>query len=125
MEYKIDAKDKILGRLAGEIAVILRGKNSPTFSLHKLSGNKVVVYNTDKIRTTGKKLVQKLYRRHSGYIGVGFKEEKMKDLMARDSRLVLKHAVMGMLPKNRSRAKVIKNLSSYSGEVKQNNGKIN
>ena len=118
MEYKIDAKDKILGRIATEVALLLRGKTNPGFLPNKISGNKVTVYNTDKIRVTGKKMEQKLYRRHSGYIGVGFKEEKMKDLMARDSRRVLKHAVMGMLPKNRTRAKIIKNLSLHKGEIK-------
>lgn len=115
MEYKINAEGKILGRLATEVAVILRGKNKPDFLPNKISGNRVTVYNTDKIRATGKKMEQKLYRRHSGYIGVGFKEEKMKDLMERDSRRVLRHAVMGMLPKNRSRAKIIKNLILHKG----------
>ncbi|MDP3710157.1 MAG: 50S ribosomal protein L13 [bacterium] len=109
MEYKIDATNKILGRLATEVAVLLRGKNAPSFDPAKLSGNKVVVCNTDKIKFSGKKASQKLYRHHSGYHG-GLKEEKLEDLVQRDSRLVLKYAVMGMLPKNRLRAKFIKNL---------------
>lgn len=109
MEYKLDATNKILGRLATEVAVLLRGKNAPSFDPAKLSGNKVLVYNTDKIKFSGKKTSQKLYRHHSGYHG-GLKEEKLEDLVKRDSRLVLKYAVMGMLPKNRLRAKFIKNL---------------
>ncbi len=116
MEYKINAEGKILGRLASEIVVLLRGKNSPNFSPNKISGNKVIVYHTDRVRTTGKKLAQKLYRRHSGYIG-NLREEKMKDLMKRDSRLVMKHAVMGMLPKNKLRAKIIKNLILHKEEI--------
>ena len=115
MEYKIDAANRILGRLATEVAVLLRGKNSPNFDPAKLSGNKVIVKNTDKIRVTGRKMHQKLYRRHSGYIG-NLKEEKLRDLMARDSRIVLRKAVLGMLPKNRLRDKIIKNLILLRGE---------
>ncbi|QQG45110.1 MAG: 50S ribosomal protein L13 [Candidatus Sungiibacteriota bacterium] len=109
MEYKIDAANKILGRLATEVVVLLRGKNSPSFDPARMSGNKVIVFNTDKIRVSGKKLGQKLYRRHSGYHG-GLKEEKLREVLARDSRLVLRRAVMGMLPKNRLRKKMIKDL---------------
>lgn len=109
MNYTIDASGKILGRLATEVAVLLRGKNDPGFNPAKMSKNKVTVYNIDKIRVTGKKMSQKLYRRHSGYIG-NLREEKLRDLMARDSSLSLRHAVMGMLPKNRSRKRIIKNL---------------
>ena len=109
MEYKIDATDKILGRLASEVAVKLRGKNSPDFDPAKFSGNKVMVSNADKIKFTGKKLSQKLYRQHSGYHG-GLREEKLSDLLKRDYRQVLKQAVMGMLPKNKLRSKFIKNL---------------
>lgn len=109
MEYKLDATNKILGRLATEVAVLLRGKNDPKFDPAKLSGNKVMVQNTDQIKFTGRKSSQKLYRHHSGYHG-GLKEEKLESLMKRDSRLVLKNAVLGMLPKNRQRAKIIKNL---------------
>lgn len=115
MEYKIDATSKILGRLASEVAVLLRGKNEPSFDPSRVSGNKVMVSNTDKIAITGRKMVQKLYRRHSGYHG-GLKEEKLRDLMVRDSREVLRKAVMGMLPKNKLRAKFIKNLILYKGE---------
>lgn len=115
MEYKINASDKILGRLASEIAMLLRGKDSPSFDPARLSNNKVVVTNTDRIRVTGKKLSQKLYRRHSGYHG-GLKEVKLRDVLARDSRLALKYAVLGMLPKNKLRSKLIKNLTLVKGE---------
>lgn len=115
MDYKIDATNKILGRLATEVAILLRGKNDPRYHPTRVSGNKVTVYNTDKMRVTGKKMTQKLYRRHSGYIG-GLREEKLRDLMARDSRRVLRNAVMGMLPKNRMRDILIKNLILFQGE---------
>ncbi len=115
MEYKIDASEKILGRLATEIAVKLRGKNDPRFDPARPSDIKVSVFNTDKIRVSGRKPAQKLYRRHSGYHG-GLKEEKFADLVLRDSRLVIRRAVMGMLPKNRSRRRIIKNLTLQRGE---------
>jgi len=117
MEYKINAENKILGRLASEVAVLLRGKNSPYFDPAKFSGNKVIVYNTDKISVTGKKMTQKLYRRHSGYIG-NLKEEKLKDQISRDSRIVFKRAVGGMLPKNKLRKRILKNLVLYKGSDK-------
>lgn len=115
MEYKLNAENRILGRLASEIAILLRGKDSPRFTPAKLSGNKVIVYNTDKICVTGKKMTQKLYRRHSGYIG-GLKEVKLRDRMIQDSRAVVREAVRGMLPKNRLRKRMIKNLILYKGE---------
>ena len=114
MEYKIDAENKILGRLASEVALLLRGKRNPQFDPSRLSGDKVVIYNTDKLQVTGKKMDQKLYRRHSGFHG-GLKEETLKSLLARDSRLVLTHAVRGMLPKNKLRDRMMKNLVMYKG----------
>ena len=115
MEYKIDTTEKILGRLASEAVILLRGKNDPRFDPSKFGGNKVTIFNTDKIRVTGKKLVQKLYRRHSGYHG-GLKEESLRDLLARDSREAMRKAVLGMLPKNKLRARFIKNLELCKGE---------
>ena len=114
MNYTIDATDKILGRLASEIAFLLRGKNSPHFSPHRMSGQKIVVWHTDGLRVTGRKMNQKLYRRHSGYLG-NLKEEKLEHLMARDSRVVLRHAVLGMLPKNRLQKRLMKNLTLFKG----------
>lgn len=115
MEYKIDASNKILGRLASEAAFLLRGKDTPAFSPSAISANKVIVTNTDTIRVTGKKEEQKLYRWHSGYHG-GLKERTLREMRATDSRKIILHAVMGMLPKNRLRRKIIKNLILYKGE---------
>lgn len=105
----IDASGKILGRLAGEIAMILQGKKTPDFDPAQLSKNKVAVYNTDHIRVTGKKPLQKLYRHHSGYPG-GLKEESLERMLLRDSRVAVRHAIAGMLPKNRLRPRMLKNL---------------
>lgn len=116
MEYTIDAKNKILGRLAGEAALMLRGKNEPRFDPRVLSGNRVTVFHTDHIRVTGKKMRQKIYMRHSGYHG-GLKREKLESVVARDSRIAIRHAVMGMLPKNRLRSRLIKNLILVKGEL--------
>ena len=113
-EYKIDAAHKVLGRLASEVAVLLRGKNDPKFDPTKLSGNRVTVFNADKSAVTGRKMKQKMYRRHSGYIG-GLKEEALSLVMQKDSRRVVREAVSGMLPKNRSRAKWMKNLILVKG----------
>ena len=113
--YKINAAHKVLGRLAAHIAMLLQGKTFPTFN-HMWPGTmKISVFNTDKIKVTGKKLTQKLYRMHSQFHG-GLKEEKLNDLLTRDSRLVLRHAVMGMLPKNKLSRIVIKNITFIRGE---------
>lgn len=113
-ERRFDATNKILGRLAVEIATILRGKDTPHFDPAKLSAPKISVYNTDQLRFTGKKMAQKQYRHHTGFPG-GLKEETLERLMERDSRLALRHAVMGMLPKNRLRPRMMKNLMLYKG----------
>ena len=109
MDYKIDATNQIMGRLASKIALLLRGKDSPTFDPARLSGNRIVVSNVVKLRFSGRKLNQKFYRRHSGYPG-GLKEIRLREMIARDPSLSLRLAVEGMLPKNRSRSKIIKNL---------------
>ncbi len=116
MEYRIDATNKILGRCATEIAMLLRGKDSAAYNPARFSGNMVFVYNIDRIRVTGKKALQKSYYRHSGYPG-GLREDRYKDLFRRDSRKVLQLAVSGMLPKNRLRPKMIKNLLLFRGEI--------
>ena len=119
MEYQIDANNKILGRLATEVAVLLRGKNTAQFDPSKLSGSKVTVYNTDGIKATGKKMVGdgKVYLHHTGWHG-GQRAETLENLMKRDSRLVIRRAVMGMLPKNRLRAQIIKNLILIKKDLK-------
>ena len=116
-EYTLDVAGKILGRLAVEAAVLLRSRNKATWLPRLTPTNKVVIFNTDKIKVSGKKLEQKIYRRHTGYPG-GLREESLEKLLARDSREVVKRAVYGMLPRNRTRDKTIRNLSLYKGEIK-------
>ena len=119
MEYEIDATNRILGRLATEVAVLLRGKHTVQFDPSKLSGHHVTVYNTDSLRTTGKKMHGdgKVYLHHTGFHG-GQRAETLENLMARDSRIALRRAVMGMLPKNRLRSRIIKNLILVKKELK-------
>lgn len=114
----IDAKDQPLGRLASKIALLLRKKNSPHFVFNQIPAVKVVVFNTDLIKIFPKKLKQKLYWRYSGFPG-GLKLTPMEKIFTKDSRLVLKKAVFGMLPKNRLRAKLIKNLIMFTKEIKE------
>lgn len=116
--YTIDASGKILGRLAVEIANLLRGRNMPGFLRYKDMGSEVVVYNTDLIKTSGKKNNQKIYYRYSGYPG-GLSAIKLEDYMKKDSREVLKIAVLGMMPKNRLRSKMITKLKLFKGELKK------
>jgi len=107
--HVIDAQGRILGRLATEIANLLRGKHKPDFVPYRDMGDFVVVKNADKIKFTGKKLEQKKYYHHSGYLG-GLKETPLKKLFERNPAAVLKKAVFGMLPKNKLRQKIIKKL---------------
>jgi len=107
--HNIDATNKILGRLASQIAVLLRGKHKPDFAPHKDIGDFVVVKNVDKIKFSGKKMNQKIYYHHSGYLG-GLKEISLEKLFKEKPDIVLKKAVFGMLPKNKLRAKQIKRL---------------
>ncbi len=109
INMEIDAANQPLGRLASKIALILRGKNTPKFQAHILSDQKVIISNTDKIKFTGKKMEQKKYYHYSGYPG-GLKEKKMSDVFKKDPGIVLRNAVWGMLPKNRLRKEMIKNL---------------
>lgn len=107
--YTIDAEDKVLGRLATEIAVILRGKNKPDFMPNKDSGNVVIIKNVDKIKITGNKLEKETYFSHSEYLGSD-KNIPMKKVFKKNPGEVLKRAVYGMLPKNKLRAQQIKRL---------------
>lgn len=118
--YTIDATGRVLGRLAAEIAILLRGKNRPDFVHHLDLGNSVIVTNTSKIRVTGKKAELKKYYRHSGYVG-GIKEIKYKDLFNKDPNKVLRKAIYGMLPKNKLRAKMMKRLKLFEHAKDQNN----
>ncbi len=112
--YVIDAEGKVLGRLATEVAKLLKGKHKPTYSTHMDVGDHVIVINTDKIVFTGNKLEDKMYRRHTGYIG-NMKEETAKEVMAKDSTKAVMLAVKGMLPKNSLGRKMLTKLRLYSG----------
>ena len=110
MNYEIDATNKAFGRLASEIAVILQGKKNPDYMPRLESKDSVLVKNIDKAKITGKKLTQKKYYRHTTQIG-HLKERSLKQVLEKKGpREVLRHAVMGMLPKNRLRIKRIKRL---------------
>ncbi len=111
----LDAKDKILGRLASKAASILRGKHKPDFTPHLDNGDFVIIINADKVRLTGKKEEQKLYRKHSGYLG-GLKEIPFKKKKEKYPEGIVIDAVYGMLPKNRLGRKMIKKLKVYCDE---------
>ena len=96
--YVVDAEGKTLGRLASEVAKVLRGKNKPIFTPHIDTGDYVIVVNAEKIKVTGKKLDQKVYYRHSGYVG-GIKETTLKEMLNKHPERVIEFAVKGMLPK--------------------------
>lgn len=106
----IDASGKVLGRISTEIAIILRGKNEPQFRPYIYRENKVLVKNAAKIVLTGKKLEQKNYYHHTGYLG-HLKTVNAKSLMLKNPSLILRKAVYGMLPKNKLRARWMKNLN--------------
>jgi len=112
--YVVDADGMVLGRLATQVAHILRGKHKPAFSPHQDAGDFIIIINADKIRVTGKKAEQKKYFRHSGYSG-GERFESYLDLLRRKPEMILRHAVKGMLPKNRLARKLIKKLKIYAG----------
>ncbi len=110
----VDAKDKILGRLASQIAMHLRGKHKPEYAPHMDNGDFVVVVNVEKIKVTGNKLLDKKYYRHSGFPG-GLKEISLRDQLAKKPDEVLRIAVRGMLPKNRLGRQLLKKLKIYAG----------
>ena len=112
--YVIDADGVVLGRLASQVALMLRGKHKPTFTPHVDTGDYIIVVNTDKIAMTSRKLDQKIYYHHSGYPG-GLKETKYRDLLANKSEFALKKAVRGMLPKGPLGNKMFKKLKVYAG----------
>ncbi len=112
--YKIDATNKVLGRLSTEIAGLLRGKNKPDFEPHKLPDVKVIVFNIEKTKLTGKKSSNKIYLRHTGYVG-HLKTIKASEIIKKDPSQLLRFAVSGMLPKNKLRAKMLKNLELHNG----------
>ena len=112
--YGVDATDKTLGRLASEVAKVLRGKNKAIFTPHIDTGDFVIVINAEKIKVTGKKLNQKIYYHHSDYVG-GMKETTLKEKLAKKPEEVIELAVKGMLPKGPLGRQMYKKLFVYAG----------
>ncbi len=112
--YVVDAEGKTLGRLASEVANVLRGKNKPIYTPHIDTGDYVIVVNAEKIKVTGKKLDQKIYYHHSEYVG-GMKETTLKEMMNKKPEFVITHAVKGMLPKGPLGRQMLTKLHVYAG----------
>ena len=112
--YLVDAEGQTLGRMASRIASILRGKNKPEFTPFLDTGDYVIVINAEKIKVTGKKLDQKIYRTHSDYVG-GLKETTLRQKLAKKPEQVVEHAVKGMLPKGSLGRQMYKKLFVYAG----------
>ena len=112
--YVVDAEGCTLGRLASEVASVLRGKNKPVFTPHVDTGDYVIVINAEKIKVTGKKLDQKIYYSHSDYVG-GMKETTLREMMNKKPEKVIELAVKGMLPKNALGRKMFGKLHVYAG----------
>lgn len=112
--YIVDATDMVLGRLASQVASVLRGKNKPTYTPNVDTGDFVIITNCDKVKLTGKKLEQKTYDYYTGYMG-GLKSIKYSKLMLEKPEFAVYHAVKGMLPKNSLGRKMLKKLRVYSG----------
>ena len=112
--YVVDAQGKVLGRLASRVAMVLRGKNKPSFTPHADAGDFVVVLNAAQVLLTGRKLDQKFYYRHSGYPG-GIKSNTARQLLDKKPEEILRHAVRGMLPKTSLGRHLLKKLKIYAG----------
>jgi len=112
--YVVDADGIALGRVASQVANILRGKNKPIYTPHVDTGDYVIIINADKAILTGKKLDQKIYHHHSGYVG-GLKDTKYRDLMANKPEFAVRHATEGMLPKGPLGRQMAKKLFVYAG----------
>ncbi|NOY84376.1 MAG: 50S ribosomal protein L13 [Nitrospirae bacterium] len=113
--FIVDAKDKILGRMAAEVASILRGKHKTTFTPNQDLGDHVIVINAEKIAVTGKKETNKIYYHHTGYIG-GIKSTTLKKLRAEKPERIVQFAIQGMLPKTKLGNAMVKKLKVYAGE---------
>jgi large subunit ribosomal protein L13 len=120
----IDATGQTLGRLARDVAVALQGKDKPTYTPHVLTGDHVVVLNADKVRVTGRKLLQKTYYRHSGYVG-NLRSFMLRDLLDRNSEKVIQLAVKGMLPNNNRGREMLKRLKVYAGDNHPHQAQVN
>ena len=114
--YVVDANGAVLGRLASQVAHRLRGKHNPNFTPHADTGDWVIVINAEKIVLTGRKMDQKMYYRHSGYIG-GLKQMTAKELLEKKPEELVRFAVKGMLPKNRLGRRLFKKLKVYTGNA--------
>ena len=112
--YVVDAADKTLGRLAAEVAKVLRGKHKPTFTPHMDTGDHVIIINADKVVLTGKKLTHKIYFRHSGYLG-GDSYVKAGDMLKKNPVRMVELAVKGMIPHNSLGAQIFSKLHVYAG----------
>lgn len=112
--YVVDAEGKTLGRLASEVAKVLRGKNKPVFTPHVDTGDYVIIVNAEKVSVTGKKLDQKIYYHHSDYIG-GMKETTLREMMNKHPERVIEYAVKGMLPKGPLGRQMYTKLFVYAG----------
>ena len=112
--YVVDAEGMTLGRLASEVAKVLRGKNKPIFTPHMDTGDYVIIVNAEKVKVTGKKLDQKVYYHHSGYVG-GLKETTLKEKLAKKPEQVIELAVKGMLPKGPLGRQMYRKLFVYAG----------
>lgn len=121
--YIIDAKGKPLGRVASQVAHVLRGKHKPTFTTHVDTGDFVIVLNCKEAVLTGKKLEQKMYRHHTGYVG-GLKETPYKVIMEKKPELAMMKAVQRMLPKNRLGKAMLKKLRAYPGSEHPHEGQM-
>ena len=114
--YVVDANGAVLGRLASQVAHRLRGKHNPLFTPHADTGDWVIVINAEKVVLTGRKMDQKMYYRHSGYIG-GLKQMTAKELLEKKPEELVRFAVKGMLPKNRLGRRLFKKLKVYTGNA--------
>ena len=114
--YVVDADGAVLGRLATQVAHRLRGKHNPHYTPHVDTGDWVIVINADKITLSGRKMDQKVYYRHSGYIG-GLKEITARNLLEKKPEALVRHAVKGMLPKNKLGRQLFKKLKVYAGKA--------
>jgi large subunit ribosomal protein L13 len=120
----LDADGQTLGRLSTRVAALLMGKHKPTYSPHLDMGDFVVIVNADKIRVTGNKLRDKIYYRHTGYMG-GLKETVLRDMLAKNPRRVLELAVRGMLPRNKLSRHLLGHLKVYSGPDHPHEAQVN
>jgi large subunit ribosomal protein L13 len=122
--HVLDATDQTLGRLSTQVARLLMGKHKPTYSPHLDMGDFVIIVNAEKIRVTGKKLDDKIYYRHTGYIG-GLKEMPLGDMLQRNPRRVIELSVRGMLPRNRLARHLLRHLKVYPGPEHPHEAQVN